>query len=68
MSTKRSLSYPLRMPPTMREKMTAMALEESISLNHMICIAIAEKIARVDHAAWHGEERRKSGQTPTGGP
>ncbi|SEB51878.1 hypothetical protein SAMN05443244_0926 [Terriglobus roseus] len=60
---KKGPSYPLRMPPSMRESLNALALAEGSSLNHLICIAIAEKLARVQHAAWHGEERRKLNQT-----
>ena len=62
MSTK---VFPLRMPPSMRARMDELALTEGASLNHLICTAIAEKLARIEHSVWLGEERRKGLQTPT---
>lgn len=46
-SKKKSKSYPLRLSPSMRRELEAVAKREGISLNQMICLAVAEKITRV---------------------
>jgi hypothetical protein len=48
----------------MREKMDALASTEGATLNHLIRVAIAEKLARVEHESWSAHERRKSQQSP----
>jgi hypothetical protein len=43
--------FPLRLAPSMRETASNLAQRDSISLNHFISIAVAEKIARMEQAA-----------------
>ena len=50
--SKRSQSFPLRLSPTVREKAKEIAREEGISLNHFVCLALAEKLSRIEHEHW----------------
>jgi hypothetical protein len=45
-------SFPLRMSPTMRRQATDFAQRERLSLNNFICLALAEKISRMEHELW----------------
>ena len=49
MDEKKKLSYPLRMCAPVRESATRLARAEGLSLNNFISIAVAEKIARMEH-------------------
>jgi hypothetical protein len=50
--TKRAQSFPLRMSPVLLEKAQATAKSESISLNHFVCLALAEKLSRLERDCW----------------
>ena len=52
METKRALSFPLRLCPSTRQQATKLAQHDSISLNHFISLAVAEKISRMEHESW----------------
>jgi hypothetical protein len=39
-------SFPLRLPLTVRREIEAIARSEGISINQLICLAVAEKIVR----------------------
>jgi hypothetical protein len=41
-------SFPLRLSVTMRRQLESLAKEEGISINQFICLAMAEKITRLD--------------------
>ncbi|MDE1160690.1 MAG: toxin-antitoxin system HicB family antitoxin [Acidobacteriaceae bacterium] len=43
----RHKSFPLRLPPSLRQQSTELARNEGISLNHFISLAIAEKVSRM---------------------
>jgi post-segregation antitoxin (ccd killing protein) len=45
-------SYPLRISPTMRRDVEALARAGGLSMNKLISIAIAEKLSRSEHLAW----------------
>jgi DNA-binding NarL/FixJ family response regulator len=45
---KRHQSFPLRLPPKIRQRANDLAHRERVSLNHFIGLAVAEKISRLD--------------------
>ena len=49
--TRYQSQFPLRLPRSLREAAKQLALKEGISLNHFICLALAEKISRAEHQA-----------------
>lgn len=61
MQAKRSLSFPLRLCPSVRQQATELAHQEHISLNHFISLAVAEKITRMEHEAWLRQQRAAPG-------
>ena len=44
---KRHLTFPLRLPSSMRDAANVIAHQDGISLNHFISLAVAEKISRL---------------------
>jgi len=52
MEQKRAISFPLRLCASVRQQATELSQADGISLNHFISLAVAEKISRVEHAAW----------------
>lgn len=52
MDLKRSLTYPLRLCPSIRAQAEALAKQDGISLNHFISLAVAEKLSRMEHENW----------------
>lgn len=52
----RPLSFPLRLPISMRRQATEIAQREGLSLNQFISLAVAEKITRLEQSIWF--ERR----------
>ncbi len=52
MDLKRSLTYPLRLCPSIRAQAEALAKQDGISLNHFISLAVAEKLSRMEHESW----------------
>jgi hypothetical protein len=42
-------SFPLRLAKSLGEKASTHARMDGISLNHFICLAVAEKISRLEH-------------------
>ena len=49
----RPLSFPLRLPISMRRQVTELAQREGLSLNQFIVLALAEKITRLEQHSWH---------------
>lgn len=45
-------SFPLRLPHSMRRQANDLAHREGLSLNQFIGLAVAEKITRLEQAAW----------------
>jgi hypothetical protein len=45
---KRHLTFPLRLPLSMRDAATELAHKDGVSLNHFISLAVAEKISRLE--------------------
>jgi hypothetical protein len=41
-------SFPLRLSPSLRQMAYEVAKAEGISLNHFICIAVAERLSRLE--------------------
>jgi hypothetical protein len=62
METKRMLSFPLRLCPSIRQQATRLAQHDGISLNHFISLAVAEKISRLEHDSWLDQQSKA---TPT---
>lgn len=52
MDLKRSLTYPLRLCPSIRTHAELLAKQDGISLNHFISLAVAEKLSRLEHESW----------------
>jgi len=50
-NSRKGSSYPLRLPLTMRRELEALAKREGISINHLISLAVAEKIVRYQQQA-----------------
>jgi predicted HicB family RNase H-like nuclease len=44
--TSRPTQFPLRLAKSLREAANAMAMQQGVSLNHFISLALAEKISR----------------------
>lgn len=50
LQTERSSTYPVKLPPSLRQRAADVAKVDGISLNYFITMAIAEKMRRlVDH-------------------
>ena len=52
----RPISFPLRLPLSMRRQAIEIAQREGLSLNQFISLAVAEKITRLEQTIWF--ERR----------
>jgi predicted HicB family RNase H-like nuclease len=50
-SHRRFLTFPLRLHPSLRQQTNDLAKKEGISLNNLISLAVAEKIARMDQTS-----------------
>lgn len=65
--SKRTPSFPLRLPRTTRVQAGELARREGVSLNEFIRLAVAEKITRLEQFAPQGEaeskEERNQGKT-----
>ncbi len=48
---KRHLSFPLRLPSSLKESANGLAQRDGVSLNHFISLAVAEKISRLEQVA-----------------
>jgi predicted HicB family RNase H-like nuclease len=48
---RRNAQFPLRLAKSLREAANAIAMQQGISLNHFIALALAEKISRSEHQA-----------------
>jgi len=48
----RPMSFPLRLPLSMRRQAIDIAQREGLSLNQFISLAVAEKITRLEHTSW----------------
>ena len=53
----------LRLPPHLLERVKRLAEEESISVNQLLTVAVAEKIARLDAEAFY---RAREGRSEAG--
>jgi hypothetical protein len=65
--TRHHPQFPLRMAKSLREAAKELALKDGISLNHLISLAVAEKISRVEHQAMSSpvnSVRKKDDRTP----
>lgn len=51
-SAKRPQSFPLRLSPTIKERARDIAQREGVSFNHFVCLALAEKLSRIEHEHW----------------
>jgi hypothetical protein len=49
--TRHTAQFPLRLAKSLREAANAIAMQQGISLNHFIALALAEKISRSEHQA-----------------
>jgi len=48
----RPLSFPWRLPLSMRRQAIQVAQREGLSLNQFISLAVAEKITRLEYGSW----------------
>jgi hypothetical protein len=53
------VSFPLRLPLSTRLEAINIAQREGLSLNQFIGLAVAEKIARLEHTSWPGHMNGK---------
>jgi len=49
---RRPQSFPLCLSPTIREQAKDIAMHEGVSLHYFVCLALAEKLSRVEHEHW----------------
>ena len=49
--------FPLRLPPSVRNRAEGFSEKEGISLNQFIQLAVAEKVARLEHEEWVARRR-----------
>jgi hypothetical protein len=61
-------SFPLRLTSSMRRQANDIAHREGLSLNQFILLAVAEKIARMEHSTWVKEITKPDGVTPPRNP
>ena len=50
----------LRLPPHLLERVKRLAEEEAISVNQLVTVAVAEKIARLDAEAFYRAREQRS--------
>jgi hypothetical protein len=65
MNQKRAQSFPLRLSPSVRQQIADVAKEESISVNHFISLAVAEKLSRLEYNNWIRQNRPKNRDLPS---
>jgi hypothetical protein len=46
----RAIQFPLRLPRSLKASAKVMADRDGVSLNQFICVAVAEKVQRVDES------------------
>ncbi len=66
-SKKKNKSFPLRLSPTLRQELETVAKREGVSINQLICLAVAEKITRVDFHSDLEERKERSRVAEIGG-
>lgn len=49
---KRPQSFPLRLSPAVKARAREIAEREGVSFNHFVCLALAEKLSRIEHEHW----------------
>lgn len=59
---KRHLTFPLRLPTSLRDHAHELAQRDGISLNHFISLAVAEKISRQEQFELHDHHRHVVGK------
>jgi hypothetical protein len=47
---KERISFPLRLPKLLRDQARLLAIQDGVSLNHFISLAVAEKVTRLETA------------------
>ncbi len=45
------MSFPLRLPRSLKEAAKGLAFKEGVSLNHFISVAVTEKVSRIEQKA-----------------
>jgi hypothetical protein len=45
---KKRVNFPLRLPESLRDRASLLASQDGVSLNHFICLAVAEKTCRLE--------------------
>jgi hypothetical protein len=69
MTNPRRLStFPLRLPLSLKTQVTELAHHEGLSVNHLISLAVAEKISRMENAFWLEEAEVLKQFVPGGRP
>jgi hypothetical protein len=57
----------LRLPPHLLDRLKRLAETEAISVNQLVTVAVAEKIARLDAEAFYRAREGRSSSAPAGG-
>ncbi len=55
--------FPLRLMPSVRKSAEAFSEQEGVSLNQFINVAVAEKLAHLEHEAWVRNRRKPTSQS-----
>ena len=59
-AVKKTQSFPLRMPPTLRSRVERLAVMEGVSLNQFITLTLAEKLGASVEQEYFADKRRNA--------
>lgn len=59
---KRHQCFPLRLSPSLRGQAVELAKHEGVSLNHFICLAVTEKVTRMEETSLHALQRQQGNE------
>ena len=59
-AVKKTQSFPLRMPPTLRSRVEQLAVMEGVSLNQFITLTLAEKLGASVEQEYFADKRRNA--------
>lgn len=59
-AVKKTQSFPLRMPPTLRSRVERLAVMEGVSLNQFITLTLAEKLGASIEQEYFADKRRNA--------
>ena len=56
----KSATYPLRLPRSIKEAVARIAKQDGTSINQFVVMAVAEKLAALETAAFFADRRRRA--------